>query len=868
MRRGKPWPILAVALALLAVSLGLLVASHVSSQLQANRQAVWHSFRVADVTRALLSAVQDAETGQRGYILTERDSYLGPYEAAQRQVPLLQRQLGQLLAGNAAQRARAERLQGLVEDKMVELAESLTLSRNQGFAAGRALVQTDRGRELMLAIRGAVEAILSEQQAALGQQVEAADRSQDASLLAALSGIVLSLAAIAAGTLLLLRNNTRLKRAEAALAEKGAVLQATLDHIQDGVAAFDAAGALVACNRQFFTLLDFPHALAKLGTPFSAFLAIDRRREPSVLAAPDRVRGPAGSGQQVSLSQAGRELEVYRNAMPEGGFVVSCIDVTRRAQAEAILRQTQKMEAIGQLTGGVAHDFNNMLQVVSANLEMLGRELGPEHGGRRHLGHAISGVARGARLTAQLLAFARRQPLDPRVIHPGRLVQEMTDLLRRTLGERIAVEAVVAGGLWNTQVDPGQLENALLNLALNARDAMPEGGKLTIEVANAALDEDYAAVHLEVEPGQYVMLAVSDTGLGMPPGVMARVFEPFFTTKEEGHGTGLGLSQVYGFVKQSGGHVKLYSEPGQGTAVKLYLPRSRRAEDLLGGGSLGPVVGGHETILVVEDDAELREAVVEMLQGLGYRVLRAEQAEAALTVLSSGVQVDLLFTDVVMPGPIRTRDLARRAQEMMPGLKVVYTSGYTANAIIHDGRLDEDVQLLSKPYRREDLARHLRRALGAAAPEPGLLAAAALGGGSGEAAGEGGETPIGWPEGAVALVVEDDPLIRMNLVQMVEIMGLTPAEAGKAETALAWLGKNPRPALLITDLTLPGMDGIALAVEARKLHPGLPVMLATGHAEGSLSIPPELADGLGFLGKPFAMLQLERALKALWLKTR
>ncbi|WP_419896537.1 response regulator [Roseomonas sp. USHLN139] len=865
--RGKPWPLLAAALVVLAVSLGLLVASQVSAQLHANRQAVWHSFRVADVTRALLSAVQDAETGQRGYILTERESYLGPYEAAESQVPELQRQLLELLAGNTAQRLRAERLQVLVDDKMAELAESLTLSRNQGFAAGRALVQTDRGRELMFSIRGAVESILAEQQAALGQQVEAADRTQDASLRAALGGIALSLGAILAGTLLLLRNNTRLKRTEAALAEQGAVLQATLDHIQDGVAAFDAGGALAACNRQFFTLLDFPQALMRIGTPFSAFLAIDRRRDTPVLAAPDRMRGPAGSGQQLSLSQAGRELEIYRNAMPEGGFVISCIDVTRRAQAEAILRQTQKMEAIGQLTGGVAHDFNNMLQVVSANLEMLGRALGPEHPGRRHLGHAVSGVMRGARLTAQLLAFARRQPLDPRVIQPGRLVREMADLLQRTLGERIAVEAVVAGGLWNTQVDPGQLENALLNLALNARDAMPEGGKLTIEVANAALDEAYAAGHLEVEPGQYVMLAVSDSGAGMAPAVMARVFEPFFSTKEEGQGTGLGLSQVYGFVKQSGGHVKLYSEPGQGTVVKLYLPRSRRMEDQLGPGAAGPVVGGSETILVVEDDAELREAVVEMLQGLGYRVLRAEHAEAALTVLSSGVQVDLLFTDVVMPGPVKTRELARRAQDMMPGLKVIYTSGYTANAIIHDGRLDEDVQLLSKPYRREDLARHLRRALGTAAPEPALLAAAAMGGG-GEAAGAAGETAIGWPEGTVALVVEDDPLIRMNLVQMVEIMGLAPAEAGKAETALAWLDRNPRPALLITDLTLPGMDGIALAAEARRRHPGLPVLLATGHAEGSLAIPPELSEGLGFLGKPFAMLQLERALKALWAKTR
>jgi signal transduction histidine kinase/CheY-like chemotaxis protein len=418
------------------------------------------------------------------------------------------------------------------------------------------------------------------------------------------------------------------------------------------------------------------------------------------------------------LSLDGRDLEVFRNAMPNGGFVITCLDVTRRAQAEATVRQAQKMEAVGHLTGGMAHDFNNLLQVITGNLELLARAAPLQGRAAVHLASALGGAERGARLTAQLLAFARQQPLDPRVINLGRQVRDMTDLLRRTLGEQIEVEASVAGGLWNTLADPGQVENALLNLAINGRDAMPDGGKLTIELANAFLDDSYADSHLEVLPGQYVMLAVSDTGSGMSPEVAARVFEPFFTTKAEGEGTGLGLSQVYGFVKQSGGHIKLYSELSQGTTVKLYLPRSRRPADITEAPLAGPIEGGTETILVVEDDAAVREAVVEILTDLGYSVLKAGDAEAALSVLSSGARVDLLFTDVVMPGPVKTRDLARRAQALLPGLKVLYTSGYTANAIIHDGRLDADVLLLSKPYRRDELARRVRRVLGSPAAVP------------------------------------------------------------------------------------------------------------------------------------------------------
>jgi len=380
-------------------------------------------------------------------------------------------------------------------------------------------------------------------------------------------------------------------------------------------------------------------------------------------------------------------------------------------QTEDQLRQAQKMEAVGQLTGGVAHDFNNLLQVISGNLQLLGRDVAGNDRAQRRVANAETAVSRGSKLATQLLAFGRRQALEPKVINLGRLVAGMDEMLRRALGEAIEIETVAAGGLWNTLIDPTQVENAVLNLAINARDAMDGTGKLTIEVGNAALDDAYALAHPDVTAGQYVMLAVSDTGSGMTPEIMAKVFEPFFSTKPEGRGTGLGLSMVYGFVKQSGGHVKIYSEVGQGTTIKLYLPRIHQSEDLVVSTDAGPIVGGTETILVAEDDAEVRATVVELLSELGYRVLKAKDAESALMIIDSGIAIDLLFTDVVMPGTLRSPVLARKARERLPNLAVLFTSGYTENAIVHGGRLDPGVELLAKPYTRDALARKIRLVL-------------------------------------------------------------------------------------------------------------------------------------------------------------
>jgi PAS domain S-box-containing protein len=407
-------------------------------------------------------------------------------------------------------------------------------------------------------------------------------------------------------------------------------------------------------------------------------------------------------------------------AVPEEGLLY-CVarDITFEKEkqeelerAQEALRQSQKMEAIGQLTGGVAHDFNNLLQIVMGNLEMLERNLPPDSPRlRRAAENAMTGAKRAATLTQRLLAFSRRQALNPAPLDVNRLVGAMSELLGRTLGETVHLETVLAGGLWPVEADANQLESAIINLAVNARDAMPEGGKLTIETANSHLDEAYVAVNAEAHAGQYVMICVSDTGHGMDAETLARVFEPFFTTKEVGRGTGLGLSMVYGFVKQSGGHVKIYSEPGEGTTVKIYLPRrfaSPTAEEAAPE-ILIPEGLSTETVLVVEDDDNVRAYSVEVLRELGYAVVEAEDGPAALLLLQRPeVRIDLLFSDVVLPNGMTGAVLAREARALRPDLKVLFTSGYSRNAIVHQGRLDPGVELIGKPFSYSDLAARVR----------------------------------------------------------------------------------------------------------------------------------------------------------------
>jgi PAS domain S-box-containing protein len=516
----------------------------------------------------------------------------------------------------------------------------------------------------------------------------------------------------------------------------------------------------------------------------------------------------------------------------------------RLRESQAMLQQAQKMDAIGKLTGGVAHDFNNLLQVIGGNLQLLSKLVVGNEQAVRHVGTALSGVNRGAKLASQLLAFARRQPLEPRVVNVGRFVSGMEDMLRRSLGDSVELETIISGGLWNTFVDPVQVENALLNLAINARDAMDAAGKLTIEVGNSVLDDAYAAAHPEVTAGQYVMIAVSDTGCGMPPEIAAKVFEPFFSTKPEGKGTGLGLSMVYGFVKQSGGHVKIYSEVGHGTTVKLYLPRSLQVEDALEPLHTKPVEGGSETILVAEDDDEVRGTVVAMLESLGYKVLKARDADSALAVIQSGARVDLLFTDVVMPGKLRSPELARRARELLPQLAVLFTSGYTENAIVHGGRLDPGVELLGKPYTQEALGRKIRhvlanqqqRAVSLSSPKP--------------------LRPVTLPNRHTVLLVEDDEIIRTTTAELVRGLGHEVKEAAAAAEALDILRSMPVD-VLMTDLGLPGIPGDVLARQAREVRPGIRIVFATG--DGTAPKP----EGGALLRKPYDTASIAHALQQL-----
>jgi len=382
--------------------------------------------------------------------------------------------------------------------------------------------------------------------------------------------------------------------------------------------------------------------------------------------------------------------------------------------AETQVRQMQKIEAVGQLTGGIAHDFNNMLAIIMGSLEMAARRRAQGRGDvDRLLDNAMEGAKRAATLTHQLLAFSRQQPLAPAVADISGIVSNMADILRRTLGETVNLESALSPGVWRTKVDPGQLESAILNLAVNARDAMPDGGRLTIETQNACIDEADAAAELDVAPGQYVLITLTDTGTGMPEDIIARAFDPFFTTKPAGRGTGLGLAQVYGFIKQSNGHVKIYSEPGVGTSVKIYLPRYVGPEEPAEPPpvtSAPPAGSPEETVLLVEDDEAVRLVHLNMLRGLNYTVVHAASGEEALNILQTQPQISLLFTDVVMP-TMSGQQLATQAKTIRPELKILYTTGYTANAIVHDGIIDPDVDLLQKPFTYTTLAHKLRLVL-------------------------------------------------------------------------------------------------------------------------------------------------------------
>ena len=609
------------ALLALLTGFGLLILACIGAAWltgEQQRSAGWvnHSLEVENRIARVLSLLQDAETGQRGYLLTRRQQFLGPYQDAAPKLPMALADLERATSDNPEQQALMARLDGVARARAAVLAEILrTAPRTQLLGADQA-AQLDRGKRLMDEARALVAQMRAYEEALLAE---------------------------------------REKRAR----EQDAVVQFGL-----------GLGAV---------------AIACLGL----FAFADGRRR------------------MDSLSKARDELETANAQLVR--------DADERDRMEGQLRQMQKMEAVGQLTGGVAHDFNNMLAIIIGSLDLAKRRLTGGDGARALIAidNAMDGASTAAQLTSRLLAFSRQQALQPQPLNPNKLVADMSELVRRTVLDDVKVETVLAGGLWRVSADPNQLESAILNLCINARDAMPEGGLLTIETTNAYLDEAYASDEPELRPGQYVMIAVTDTGDGMAPEVLQRAFDPFYTTKGVGKGTGLGLSQVYGFVKQSGGHVKIYSEPSRGTTVKLYLPRLLSGEIPSGSPvqTAGPPHGRvEELVLVVEDEARVREMSTEALRDLGYTVINASSAAEALERLAEEPQIVLLFTDVVMP-EVDGRRLAQMAREKRPDLKVLFTTGFTRNAVVHNGVLDADVAFLPKPFTVEQLARKVREAL-------------------------------------------------------------------------------------------------------------------------------------------------------------
>lgn len=509
-------------------------------------------------------------------------------------------------------------------------------------------------------------------------------------------------------------------------------------------------------------------------------------------------------------------------------------EMHERVRAEEQLRHAHKMEALGQLTGGVAHDFNNLLTVVIGNIESIQRRLGA--GGdssiRDYAGFAMQGARRAAALTQRLLSFARGQPLEPQATDVNKLLTGMSELFARTLGEQVTIETVLANGLWSTEVDPNQFESVLLNLAANSRDAMPEGGTLTIETANATLDKDYVAAHSDVTPGEYVQLSVSDTGTGMSKETLGRVFEPFFTTKPVGQGTGLGLSQLYGFIRQSGGHVNIDSVLGEGTTVKLYLPRSTidksalvpKLWDLL------PETPKQETVLAVEDDEDVRRYAVSMLRELGYNVVEAGDGAAALRLLELHPDIRFLFSDVGLPGEYNGRELAEEAVRRRPYLKVLFTTGYGLDGIIHDGRLDPGVQLITKPFTFEEFSEKIRKV-------------------------------FDMPDKEKILLVEDEALISMVAAETLRDFGFAVEEAANAAGAmdLAKAGIGGYTAAII-DIGLPDRKGDELAADLIKLRADLPIVIATGQGDKALDGKLKKTARLTLLTKPYDSDSLRKSL--------
>lgn len=733
---------LAILLLITAASIGLDVKSR--------SDAAWvnHTVEVLKKISDVRLQVRGAESAARGYEIFRSNGFIEEFQASRSRIAPALADLKLALRDNPDQVALLEATEPLVLRRFEVAAEALRLRASDDADGTKALRGRAEGRGLMETLTRNLERLAGGEEKLLASR-EADSRRTGIVLL----GIdVIGALVILLLFLMLMRESRRTQVAlkstlhetqaanealEAAVAERTEHLVTAHDELRLSVNVLQStfrsmAEAVLVIDPEANVLLSNPAAelmlLHRTGMNLRNLRALSdvfhgdgvtplkTDELPSVRV----LRGDAFENlEMIVRPHSGnntRHLMISGRPMHDGqgnisGAVLVYHDATSSRETERQLHQSQKLDSIGKLTGGVAHDFNNMLTVISGNTETLVASLKDQPELQRTARLIDDAAERCAELIQHLLAFARKQPLQPRDVEINAAIVDIARLLRPTLGEQIQIETVLEQGPMTSHIDPSRLTNAVLNMAINARDAMPNGGKLLLETHRVVLDEAYAQANAEVRPGPYVMLAVSDTGTGMPLGVQDKAFEPFFTTKEVGKGSGLGLSMVYGFVKQSGGHIKIYSEQGHGTTIKLYLPPGEG--EVEEAAAIAPQAkGGAETIFVVEDDTLVRNFVTAQLQSLGYKTVAAADSRAALQLIEAGQAFDLLFTDVVIPGGMSGRELADEVAKRRPGVKVLYTSGYTDNAIVHHGKLDDGVMLLTKPYRRNQLAEMIRKALG------------------------------------------------------------------------------------------------------------------------------------------------------------
>ncbi|MGA7809669.1 CHASE3 domain-containing protein [Bradyrhizobium sp.] len=713
----------------------LISAASIGMDVKSRSDAAWvdHTLDVLNKISDLRRLLRGAESASRGFALTSDQAFIDEFRAANARIPTEFADLLATISDDPRQTAELRSIEGVIDRRLAILAELLRLHSLGNSAAVAELMSKAEGRAVMASLTASFDRMTAEERRLLAIRTAASKASRSLLLAVDLAGVALILIL----AFIMIRGAYRSRRkledslsASQAVAQaqqevvrhSASVLENTFKSIAEAVLVIDTNGAVVLSNPAATQMLGYGSGMTIADLWIrNAFcrpdgvtaLTVDERPSTRALRGEhvDRkevVVRPMDGGKPVHAVVSGRPLRDAAGRISGASIVFH--DISDVQDIERKLQQAQKLEALGKLTGGVAHDFNNMLTVITGTTEILMAELEGRPEALETAGLINEAADRCTELIQHLLAFARRQPLRPRDVDVNAVVLDITKLLRPTLGEQIEIQAALEAGVATAHIDSAQLANSLVNMAINARDAMPRGGKLLFETHDVVVDEAYAQANPGVVPGSYVMLAVSDTGTGMPPDVRDRVFEPFFTTKEVGKGSGLGLSMVYGFVQQSGGHIKIYSEEGHGTTIRLYLPptagtvQARTAEP-------ASISAGDETILVVEDDELVRRFVISELRSLGYNTVSACDSREALSHVDRGQRFDLLFTDVIMPGGMNGPQLADEVARRRPGTRVLYTSAYTENAIVHHGRLDEGVLLLSKPYRKAQLAQMIRLAL-------------------------------------------------------------------------------------------------------------------------------------------------------------